>query len=61
MPCTIAGWCYLFGFVFATLAIVFLVGVIWEASGLPGVDLARGLILVAGVIAMVRFAHSRSS
>ena len=60
MPCTIAGWCYLFGFVLAMLAIVFLVRAVWDASGLPGVDVAQGLILVAGVVATVRFAHTRS-
>lgn len=61
IPCTIAGLFYLFAFVLATLSVVFLVGAVWVGSGLRGVNIVRGLILMTGVIAMVRFAQRRSN
>ncbi|MAY19656.1 MAG: hypothetical protein CL955_03455 [Erythrobacteraceae bacterium] len=60
MPCTIAGWLYLCGFVSATIAAVFLGRFVWTAWGLPGVDFVGGAILLIGIIALTRFAHRRS-
>jgi hypothetical protein len=61
MPCTNAGCVYLFAFILATLAVTFMAGALWQASDLPGVEVVRGLILVAGIIATIRFAHRRSN
>lgn len=60
MPCTVAGWGYLFAFVAATLVSVFLVQAIWTKTGWQGGDAVQAAILVVGVLGMVRFAHSRS-
>ena len=60
MPCTIAGLLYLFGFVSATIAAVFLGRFVWTAWGLPSVDFVGGVILLIGIIALNRFAHRRS-
>ena len=61
MPCTVAGWGFLFGFVISTLALVFLASAAWAFSGWQGADVIRGLILIAGALTMVRFAHKRST
>jgi hypothetical protein len=60
MPCTIAGWGFLFAFVIATLVLVFLARTIWAFAGWQGAEVVQGVLLVAGALATVRFAHKRS-
>ena len=59
MPCSIVGWGYLFAFVIATLALVFLAGAVWAFAGWQGDEVIQAAVLVAGVLATVRFARKR--
>ena len=61
MPITIAGWVASFVFVIMAMACVFLVQALWAKTGWPGEGLASFVSLAIWVIAICRFAHSRSA
>ena len=60
MPITTVGWAYLFVFIAATIAGVFLAQSIWAKAGWPGASVVQTAILLVGALAMVRFAYKRS-
>lgn len=60
MPCSVAGWGYLFAFVITTLVLMFLATAVWAFAGWHGTEVIQGAILVVGVLATVRFARNRS-
>lgn len=60
VPCSVAGWGFLFAFVLTTLALVFLASAVWAYAGWQGAEVIQAAIMVVCVLAAVRFADKRS-
>ena len=60
VPCSFAGWVYLFAFAITTLALLFLASAVWAYAGWQGTEVIQAAIMIVCSWATVRVAHKRS-